>query len=326
MKALTWHAHARTSASIEVPDPTIDRADRCRRSASPRPRSADPTCTCTTCSGRSCTAATSSGTRPWASSRRSARTCAASRVGDRVVIPFVHLLRPLLHVRAGPHDAVRDHAEPRPRHRRRALRLHRAVRARCPAGRREYLRVRRADANAQVVGHDLPDERYLFLSDILPTAWQGVRVRERHPRTAPSPCSGLGPVGQLVDPDRPPPRRAGARGRSGGRAPAHGASGTARRCTTSHDDVADVIRDATEGRGPDGVVDAVGLEAHGNPGTAFAQSAVGRAARRPREAAHDQGGRRSARGAGPGHRPRASGRHRLGQRRLRRVPRPDAPA
>ena len=35
------------------------------------------------------------------------------------------------------------------------------------------------------------------------------------------------------------------------------------------------IRDATEGRGPDTVVDAVGLEAHGNPGTAFAQSAVG---------------------------------------------------
>ena len=45
------------------------------------------------------------------------------------------------------------------------------------------------------------------------------------------------------------------------------------------DGVAEVIRDATRGRGPDAVVDAVGLEAHGNPGTAFAQNAVGRAAR-----------------------------------------------
>ena len=42
-----------------------------------------------------------------------------------------------------------------------------------------------------------------------------------------------------------------------------------------HDDVADEIRDATGGRGPDAVVDAVGLEAHGNPAAALAQKAVG---------------------------------------------------
>jgi threonine dehydrogenase-like Zn-dependent dehydrogenase len=41
------------------------------------------------------------------------------------------------------------------------------------------------------------------------------------------------------------------------------------------EDVLERLRERTEGRGPDAVVDAVGLEAHGNPGTAFVQSAVG---------------------------------------------------
>jgi threonine dehydrogenase-like Zn-dependent dehydrogenase len=35
------------------------------------------------------------------------------------------------------------------------------------------------------------------------------------------------------------------------------------------------LREATDGRGPDAVVDAVGMEAHGNPAAAVAQSAVG---------------------------------------------------
>jgi threonine dehydrogenase-like Zn-dependent dehydrogenase len=144
---------------------------------------------------------------------------------------------------------------------------------RVPGGQAQFLRVRRADANAQVVGHDLPDERYLFLSDILPTAWQGFAYANVIPGQTLT-VLGLGPVGQLVTRiarhhdvqvhavDPVPERRLMAE----------------RYGATVHDlrdDVADVIREATEGRGPDGVVDAVGLEAHGNPGTAFAQSAVG---------------------------------------------------
>src|SRR5918994_1744402 len=66
-----------------------------------------------------------------------------------------------------------------------------------PGGQAEYLRVRLADANAQVVGQDLPDERYLFLSDILPTAWQGVRYADVAPGGSLG-VLGLGPVGQLV--------------------------------------------------------------------------------------------------------------------------------
>ena len=50
-----------------------------------------------------------------------------------------------------------------------------------PGGQAEYLRVRLADANALVVGRDLPDERYLFLSDVLPTAWQAVRYANVNP-------------------------------------------------------------------------------------------------------------------------------------------------
>jgi threonine dehydrogenase-like Zn-dependent dehydrogenase len=37
------------------------------------------------------------------------------------------------------------------------------------------------------------------------------------------------------------------------------------------DDLPDVVRELTDGRGPDSVIDAVGMEAHGSPGAAFAQ-------------------------------------------------------
>jgi threonine dehydrogenase-like Zn-dependent dehydrogenase len=41
------------------------------------------------------------------------------------------------------------------------------------------------------------------------------------------------------------------------------------------DDVLDQLRERTDGRGPHSVVDAVGMEAHGSPVAAFAQTAVG---------------------------------------------------
>ncbi|GMA94554.1 hypothetical protein GCM10025881_13780 [Pseudolysinimonas kribbensis] len=63
-----------------------------------------------------------------------------------------------------------------------------------PGGQAEYLRVRLADANAMRITTDLPDERYLFLSDILPTAWQGCSTRTFR-RAARSPCSASAPSG-----------------------------------------------------------------------------------------------------------------------------------
>jgi threonine dehydrogenase-like Zn-dependent dehydrogenase len=130
-----------------------------------------------------------------------------------------------------------------------------------------------ADYNHITVGQDLPDERYLFLSDILPTAWQGVDYASV-PDGGTLVVMGLGPVGQLaarvgvsrgyrvlaVEPQ--PERREMAQ--------RHGV--TAYDLTEA---VVEELRDATDGRGPDGVVDAVGLEAHGNPVVKLAQSGVG---------------------------------------------------
>jgi threonine dehydrogenase-like Zn-dependent dehydrogenase len=143
-----------------------------------------------------------------------------------------------------------------------------------PGGQAEKLRVPFADFNAIRVGTELPDDRYLFLSDILPTAWQGVQYADV-PDGGTLTVLGLGPVGQFasrigrylgyrvlaVDPV--PERRAMAE--------RHGVE-----VFDLGDDIVDVLRAATDGRGPDSVVDAVGMEAHGNPGVEFAQYAVGK--------------------------------------------------
>lgn len=144
---------------------------------------------------------------------------------------------------------------------------------RVPGGQAEYLRVRLADANAFVVGRDLPDERYLFLTDVLPTAWQAVRYANVTPGGTLA-VIGLGPIGQMVvriarhegvtvfAVDPVVERRLMAE----------------RYAATTFDlddAAADRMREAAGGRGADAAIDAVGLEAHGNPGAAFAQNAVG---------------------------------------------------
>jgi threonine dehydrogenase-like Zn-dependent dehydrogenase len=131
-----------------------------------------------------------------------------------------------------------------------------------PGGQAELLRVPMADYNTIPVGPDLPDEQYLFLSDILPTAWQAVEY------AAPAEGStvvvlGLGPVGQLAS-------RIAAR--RGCRVIAIDPVAERRAMAARHgieawqgdDDVQRVIC-ATRGRGADVVIDAVGLEAQGSP-------------------------------------------------------------
>ncbi len=142
-----------------------------------------------------------------------------------------------------------------------------------PGGQAEYLRVPLADYNAIKVGTDLPDERYLFLSDILPTAWQGVKYANV-PDGGTLVVFGLGPVGQFVTRvgkylgydvmaiDPVPERRAMAE--------RHGIE-----VYDLTDDVVAELRDRTDGRGPDSVVDAVGMEAHGAGIASVAQAAVG---------------------------------------------------
>ncbi|GAA3632675.1 zinc-dependent alcohol dehydrogenase [Microbacterium awajiense] len=142
-----------------------------------------------------------------------------------------------------------------------------------PGGQAEYLRVPLADYNHIRVGDDLPDDRYLFLSDILPTAWQGVEYANV-PDGGTLVVMGLGPVGQFaarIGVDR------------GLRVFAVDPEAVRREMAERHgvdafdltDGIVDELRDLTDGRGADAVVDAVGLEAHGNPAIKAAQSALG---------------------------------------------------
>jgi threonine dehydrogenase-like Zn-dependent dehydrogenase len=149
-----------------------------------------------------------------------------------------------------------------------------------PGGQAEYVRVPHADFGPVKLPHDLPDERFLYLSDILPTAWQGVDYADVGPDGTLA-VVGLGPVGQLavrsaqergvgrvIGVDLVPERLAKA-----------AAAGIETIDASDVKDVAGALRDLTEGRGPDGVLEAVGMEAHGNP---VAAAVIGGAARLPK--------------------------------------------
>ncbi|QPK83301.1 glutathione-dependent formaldehyde dehydrogenase [Corynebacterium qintianiae] len=142
-----------------------------------------------------------------------------------------------------------------------------------PGGQAEYLRVPHADYGPIKVPNVGEDERFLFLSDVLPTAWQAVKYAAT-PEGGTMAVLGLGPIGQMcarigqhlglrviaVDPVRE--RREMAE--------RHGIA-----TLDSFEGTADRLRELTDGRGPDSVVDAVGMEAHGSPVAGAAQAATG---------------------------------------------------
>ncbi len=146
-----------------------------------------------------------------------------------------------------------------------------------PGGQAQYLRVPQAQYGPVVVPDDgSPDERYLYLSDVLPTAWQGV-VYADVPDGGTVAVVGLGPVGQMAA------RVAAHRG--AGRvigidlvderlqmAARHGIDVVDAR---EVDDIPAYVRDLTDGRGADSVIDAVGMEAHGSAMAAGAQALAG---------------------------------------------------
>jgi threonine dehydrogenase-like Zn-dependent dehydrogenase len=146
-----------------------------------------------------------------------------------------------------------------------------------PGGQAEYLRVPQAQFGPIKVPDEGPDERFLFLSDIIPTAWQAVQFAdlERGDTIA---VLGLGPVGQfcariarhlgasrVIGVDLVPERLAMAR--------RHGIETLD--MNEVDGEVADALIDLVNGRGPDGVIDAVGMEAHGSPVGKAAHAAVG---------------------------------------------------
>jgi threonine dehydrogenase-like Zn-dependent dehydrogenase len=133
-----------------------------------------------------------------------------------------------------------------------------------PGGQAEYLRVPQAQFGPIKVPEGPADDRYVYLSDVLPTAWQAVEYAAI-PEGGSVAVFGLGPIGQMCC------RIALHRG--AGQvfgidlvderlkvAAKHGVTALDLR---EHDDVAQAIRDMTDGRGADSVIDAVGMEAHG---------------------------------------------------------------
>jgi threonine dehydrogenase-like Zn-dependent dehydrogenase len=144
-----------------------------------------------------------------------------------------------------------------------------------PGAQAELLRVPQAQFGPIKVPDGPPDERFLFLSDVLPTAWQAVAFADVAPGGSLA-VLGLGPIGQMAvrvarhlgaervfGLDLVPERLAMAE--------RHGAETID---IAAIDDPAEALRELTKGRGPDAVVDAVGMEAHGAPLAAAMQRAA----------------------------------------------------
>lgn len=143
-----------------------------------------------------------------------------------------------------------------------------------PGGQAEYLRVPFADFLPVRVPEGPPDERFLYLSDVLPTAWQGVEYAAV-PDGGTLLVLGAGPIGDMaarialdrgirvIVVDYVPERLA--------RVAARGAETID---LAECDDVPAVVRELTDGRGADSVIDAVGMEAHGSRVAETAQKAL----------------------------------------------------
>ncbi|MEU3607538.1 alcohol dehydrogenase catalytic domain-containing protein [Streptomyces sp. NPDC035033] len=145
-----------------------------------------------------------------------------------------------------------------------------------PGGQAEFLRVPFGDTLPIPVPEGPPDDRFVYLSDVLPTAWQAVDYAEV-PRGGSLAVLGLGPIGDMaariallrgaetvvgIDPVAARRARAAARG-------VHVLDPAA-----DDGELVERVRDLTDGRGPDAVVDAVGMEAHGAPVAKTLQSLV----------------------------------------------------
>ncbi len=143
-------------------------------------------------------------------------------------------------------------------------------------GQAEYLRVPQAQFTHIKVPSGAPDSRYVYLSDVLPTAWQSVVYADIPPGGSVT-VLGLGPIGDMaariathlgfdvIAVDRVPERLARAQTR-----------GIRTVDLAQHaGELGDVIRDLTDGRGTDSVIDAVGMEAHGSPVAKAAQQLTG---------------------------------------------------
>ena len=147
-----------------------------------------------------------------------------------------------------------------------------------PGAQAEYLRVPQAQFGPIKVPEGPPDDRFVYLSDVLPTAWQAVAYADV-PKGGSVAVLGLGPIGdmacrvaqvqgagQVFGVDLVPERLRRARAR--------GVETFDLRSFDDEKELLAAIQDRTDGRGPDAVIDAVGTEAHGSAAARLVQNAA----------------------------------------------------
>jgi threonine dehydrogenase-like Zn-dependent dehydrogenase len=187
------------------------------------------------------------------------------RPGDRVVVPFNVACGRCFMCGNGLHSQC-ETTQVRNQGMGAALFGYTKLYGQVPGGQAELLRVPQAHFGPIKVPEGPPDDRFVYLSDVLPTAWQAVEYAAV-PKGGCVAVLGLGPIGdmscrvarqrgveKIIGIDLIPERLERARAR-----------GVDVLDLGEHDDVADAVRSLTDGRGPDSVIDAVGMEAHGAP-------------------------------------------------------------
>lgn len=194
--------------------------------------------------------------------------------GDRVVIPFNIACGKCFMCRQG-FQSQCETTQVTSENRGAALFGYTKLYGHIPGGQAEYLRVPHADYTSVKVPEGPSDDRFLFLSDVLPTAWQAVQYAQI-PKGGSVVVLGLGPIGDMsariahyqgaskvIGVDLIPERLDRAR-----------ANGGEVLDWNEYKDLelAGAIREMTDGRGPDAVIDAVGMEAHGSPAVKMVQA------------------------------------------------------
>jgi threonine dehydrogenase-like Zn-dependent dehydrogenase len=189
----------------------------------------------------------------------------ALRTGDRVVVPFNISCGSCFMCSEGLHSQC-ETTQVREEGSGAALFGYTKLYGQVPGGQAELLRVPFGNTLPVKVPDGPPDDRFVYLSDVLPTAWQAVEYAAV-PDGGSLVVLGLGPIGDMscrvaqhrgyrvIGVDLVPERLERVRGR-----------GVETLDLRDHEgELPNVVRSLTDGRGPDAVIDAVGMEAHGSP-------------------------------------------------------------